>query len=102
MSKTFILKIEELIEFLQKCKDGGHKMVVFAVGSCYEAYAPSKKKPYYKLKFSVAGDIFKEEGIAPFIFQNNIDFCGVLLDKISAKHLKEKRVKEELTPKEKL
>jgi len=94
MAKTFILKIEELIKMLEDCKKGGkHEMVLFTVGSCYEAKSPTKKKPYYDLKFSVAGDIFKKPGVAAFGHLFNIDFCGVILDKASAEHLKEEEVK---------
>lgn len=94
MSTTLIYSIDGFIKFLKEMEQKGFKKIAISIGGCYEAYSPSKKKPYYRLKFDMSQDVFKEESVAMFMYLKNVDFCGLLVHEDVEDHLKEFDKKE--------
>lgn len=88
---TYLASIDDVIRFFRKAQKEGFKAVVFEKGGLLEAYAPSKKNKYYKLRFGMAHDIFKEWDISPFLNKKNVSFCGILIHKENTDKLQEKK-----------
>lgn len=95
---TYLASIDDVIRFFRRAQKEGFKAVAFEKGGLLEATAPSKKHKYYKLRFGMAYDIFKDWDISPFINKKNIPFCGILikgkdLDKLREKSKDERKKK---------
>lgn len=96
--KTYILTVDEMIEYFQKAKKYDIKYVVFGKSNLTQATAPSKKKSYFKLGFSLAGDVYNEEDVHPLFYsKNTIPFCGLMIKSEDEKYLNKdiiKKIKE--------